>query len=77
MMTRLQLSGAAPTWRVYRDATHLSRLVVPVVALAFIEQALKNRPSPLLAGPSPEYPEVTLQTHGGAPAPAVPAGAAP
>jgi predicted dienelactone hydrolase len=32
--------------------------IVDVYALAFFDQYLRNRPSPLLAGPSPDYPEV-------------------
>jgi predicted dienelactone hydrolase len=37
--------------------------VVDAYILAFFNQYLKNQPSPLLNGPSPDYPEVQFESH--------------
>jgi predicted dienelactone hydrolase len=37
--------------------------VVDAYILAFFNQYLKNQPSPLLSGPSPDYPEVQFESH--------------
>ena len=37
--------------------------VVDAYILAFFNQYLKNQPSPLLNGPTPDYPEVQFESH--------------
>ncbi|MBI3738485.1 MAG: hypothetical protein HY258_05510 [Chloroflexi bacterium] len=37
--------------------------IVDAYLLAFFDQYLKNQPSPLLDGPSPDYPEVQYESH--------------
>jgi len=53
-----RLSGGGPI-----DALRAHRILDAYV-LAFFEQTLRGQPSSLLAGPSPEYPEVRLDRYG-------------
>jgi predicted dienelactone hydrolase len=43
---------------------HRAMQIVTDYLVAFFDQTLKGQPSPLLAGPSPSYPEVTFERRG-------------
>ena len=52
---------------IYGSGTPGTRIaeILNRYSLAFFDEALRGRPSSLLDGPTPEFPEVSFQTFGG------------